>query len=155
MSIFVDIALIAIIIWKTVRGYMKGLTGIVLGFASLIISFISALLLGPAIADGSAGIIMYVVVFAVTYIICTVVTHLLTKIKIPVAHTIDKILGTVLGLVVGVIMVAIVAVMIYGILFVLDMATGNEMFMDIYNNSTVFKFIYEFNIFGFVKDMLI
>lgn len=154
VSVIIDIILIAILLWKVIRGFVKGLTGILLGLASLVISFIAAILFGPVISDGSAGIIMYVVVFVVSYIVCSIITHLLCKVKIPIAHAVNKLLGTILGFAVGAIMVSLIAIMLYGILFVLDKFTGDSVYMDIYNNSHIFKFIYDFNIFGFVKDML-
>lgn len=154
VSVIIDIILIAILLWKVIRGFVKGLTGILLGLASLVISFIAAIIFGPAISDGSAGIIMYVVVFVVSYIVCSIITHLLCKVKIPIAHAVNKLLGTILGFAVGAIMVSLIAIMLYGILFVLDKFTGDSVYMDIYNNSHIFKFIYDFNIFGFVKDML-
>lgn len=160
MSIIIDVILISVLALQIFFGYRRGLTGVVLGFARIILSFLSALALGPAIGDafGDGGflsrVLGYICVFIVTFVGATVLMFIFRQIKIPILHKLDKLLGVLIGAALGLLTVSLVAVMLNSLLSAMTMISKNEIYIDVYNNSYVFRFINEFNIFGFIKDVL-
>ncbi len=96
-----------------------------------------------------ATIIGYLLLFLVCFILLTVVIWLVGKLKnLPVIKQCDKLLGLILGLVSGFLAVCLLSSLLYAILS----ATGD---MSAYENSHVFKFIYDLNIFKFILDKVI
>ncbi len=160
MSGIIDVILISVLALQIFLGWRRGLTGVVLGFARIILSFLTALALGPAIGDtlGNGGffarVLGYISEFAVTFVGATVLMYIFRQIKIPLISKIDKLLGILIGAVLGALTVSLVAVMLNSLLSAMTMISDNEVYIDVYNNSHVFKFINECNIFGFIKDVL-
>ena len=160
MSTIIDVILIAILALQIFLGWRRGLTGVVLGFARIILSFLLALTLGPAMGDvfGDGGffarVLGYIAVFVVTFVGATVLMFIFRQIKIPLISKIDKLLGILIGAVLGVLTVSLVAVMLNSLLSAMTWISNNDSYVEVYNNSCVFKFINECNIFGFIKDIL-
>lgn len=160
MSIAVDVMLIIIFALEILLGWKKGLTGVLLGIARIAVSFGVAILLGPSIggAIGEGGalsrVLGYIVVFIITYAVSTVVILLLKSVKIPLLDRLDKILGLLIGAVLGILTVSLICVPLQSLLSAITRISGNNGFIDVYNNSHVFKFVNESNIFGFIRDVL-
>ena len=152
MSVIIDIILVAILALQIFFGWRRGLTGVVLGFARIILSFVLALILG----DGGflSRVLAYICVFILTFVCATIVMYLLKSIKIPVISTLDKLLGILIGFALGMITVSMIAVMLNSLLSALTWLTSDNSYIAVYDNSYVFKFVNEFNIFGFIKDIL-
>ncbi len=160
MSGIIDVILILVLALQIFLGWRRGLTGVVLGFARIILSFLSALALGPAIGDafGNGGffsrVLGYISVFAVTFVGATVLMYIFRQIRIPLVSKIDKLLGILIGAALGVLTVSLIAVMLNSLLSAMTWISNNQAYIEVYNNSHVFKFINESNIFGFIKDVL-
>lgn len=160
MSVIIDIILVAILALQIFFGWRRGLTGVVLGFARIILSFVLALILGPVMGDliGDGGflsrVLAYICVFILTFVCATIVMYLLKSIKIPVISTLDKLLGILIGFALGMITVSMIAVMLNSLLSALTWLTSDNSYIAVYDDSYVFKFVNEFNIFGFIKDIL-
>ncbi len=160
MSLAIDIILVAVFVLQVIFGWKRGLTGVVLGIARIAISLILALLLGPTIGksvgDGGAlsGILGYIAVFVVTYVVATIIMAIVKKIKIPIISTLDKLFGILIGVVLGIITISLISVPLHSLLSTLSEVSGKSSFEEVYNNSYIFKFVAESNIFGFIKDVL-
>ncbi len=160
MSGIIDVILISVLALQIFLGYRRGLTGVVLGFARIIVSFLLALALGPAMGDafGDGGffarVLGYICVFIVTFIGATVLMFIFRQIKIPIINKLDKLLGILIGAALGVLTVSLIAVMLNSLLSAMTWISNNDTYIDVYNNSYVFKFINECNIFGFIKEVL-
>lgn len=160
MSGIIDVILIGVLALQIFFGWRRGLTGVVLGFARIILSFLLALVLGPAIGDafGDGGflsrVLGYICVFIVTFIGATILIFIFKQIKIPIISKLDKLLGILIGAALGVLTVSLIAVMLNSLLSAMTWISNNDTYIEVYNNSYVFKFINEFNIFGFIKDVL-
>ncbi len=161
MGIIVDICLAALLAWKLFTGYRRGLSGILLGIARIVVSFAVAIIFGPAIGnliDESSvlsRVLSYIGVFIVAYIACTLIMTLLKQIKIPLVTQVDKLLGMAVGGVFGLISIAVIVAILYSLLYAISKVSSGSDVMQIYESSYIFKFINEFNIFGFIKDILI
>lgn len=108
---------------------------------------------GP-IANMISAIIAYVLIFVVVFVVLTIVFKGLEKIKIPVLTGVDKILGLVFGLALGVFSASLLATAVYSVLEFISAVNESETVMNIYNDSYVFKFIYNLKIFEFVRNLL-
>lgn len=108
---------------------------------------------GP-IADMISSIIAYIFVFLVVLLLLTIIAKILSKIKIPIITGIDKFIGLCLGVVLGVCSVSMIATTVYGILEFFAALNHNPEIMNIYNDSYVFKFVYEIKIFEFIREII-
>ena len=163
MSTTIDIILIAVLAIQVIIGAVKGLSGIVLDFVRMILSFLFAIMFGKAIAGLFAGVtesaflqnvLGYISTFVVTFLVCTIIIMLIKKIDIPVVNVVDKILGIGIGTVLGILIVSLITVMTSSLLEALTAFTQDTKYIDIYNNSHVLKFIDQVNVFGFIKNFL-
>ena len=94
-------------------------------------------------------VIGYVLLFLLSFVVLTVVIFLVNKFaKLPLIKTGDKLLGLAVGAVSGLIAVALVASILYLIVYL----TGD---LSAYENSVIFKFVKDINVFGFIFDQLL
>ncbi len=94
-------------------------------------------------------VIGYVLLFLLSFVVLTVVIFLVNKfVKLPLIKTGDKLLGLAVGAVSGLIAVALVASILYLIVYL----TGD---LSAYENSVIFKFVKDINVFGFIFDQLL
>lgn len=163
MNVLFDIVLVALFGFMVLRGLIRGFLKTVLSFGRLMITVILTVLLGGrfsgwigntffpdhAMSSVLAAVIGYVLLFIIIYIALTVVIHLVGIItKLPLLRTGDRILGLLVGAVSGLLAVALVSSVLYLILYL----SGD---LSAYENSTVFKFVKDMNVFGFIFDKLI
>ena len=105
--------------------------------------------ISDAMSSVVSTLIGYVLLFLVAFVVLTVVIWLVGKFaELPLLKTGDKILGLVVGAVSGLLSVALVASVLYLIVYV----TGD---LSAYENSVIFKFVKDINVFGFIFDKLI
>ena len=105
--------------------------------------------LSKAISEPMASfistIVGHILLFAVTFILLTVAISVIGKVvSMSPLGTLDKILGAALGLVCGALAVCFISAILYTVLS----AMGNT---DVYENSVVFKFICDLNLFGVIQ----
>ena len=171
MSWLVDIIFVGITISFIIRYAICGFTKAVLNFAKLIASAILAIIFGKAlapwiletflaervsasVASALSGIIAYALVYIVAFLFLTLIICLLCKIKIPLLTTVDKLLGASLGLVLALLSLSIVSTVLFTCLQLFAELRSNPEIMNVYNNSYVFKFIYELRIFEFIRNFI-
>ena len=165
MSIFIDIILAAVICYSLIRHLRLGLVCSILNFAKFLLSFVAALLLGGYVGGFIAshfenvagmkffGVGCYVAVFIGAYILQTLLIKRLSKLEIPVVTAVDKLLGALLGLILGFLSASMMSVIIFTVLDIASFISGNEGVMSVYADSYVFKFIYDFKIFDFLRSL--
>ncbi len=106
------------------------------------------------LASTVSAIIAYVAVFVVTFLVLLLVFFLLEKIDIPLLTGIDKILGLILGMVLGLLSTSLITTALYsGIELIAAMNSDSEI-MSLFNDSYVFKFIYNLKIFDFIRQLI-
>ena len=87
--------------------------------------------------------------FLILFAILSVVIFFVEKFaKLPLIETGNKLLGLAVGAVSGLLAVALAASILYAIIYV----TGD---LSAYENSVIFKFVKDINVFGFIFDKLI
>ncbi len=106
------------------------------------------------ITETVSAILGYLLVFIVVFIALTIVIACLKKIKIPVLTSFDKWLGLGLGIVLGLFGASLLSTVFYTALEVASALTGDGNIMDFYNDSFIFKLIYNLKIFEFVRNLL-
>lgn len=105
--------------------------------------------ISDALSSVISAVIGYVLLFILAFVILTVVIFFVDKFaKLPLIKTGDKILGLVVGAVTGIIAVALLASVLYLVVYL----TGD---MSAYENSVIFKFVKDINVFGFIFDKLL
>lgn len=105
--------------------------------------------LSRAISEPMASLIStivgHILLFAVTFILLTVAISIIGKVvSMSPLGALDKLLGAALGLICGALAVCFISAILYTVLS----AMGNT---DVYENSVVFKFICDLNLFGFIQ----
>ena len=162
MNVLFDIILAVLFGFMTLKGLIKGFLKTVLSFGRLILTVILTASFGGAFSEWIqrsfvqnhamaavlSSVIGYVLLFIIIYIVLSVVIHLAGIItKLPLIRTGDRLLGLLAGAASGLLAVSLLAAILYLILRL----TGD---MTAYENSTVFKFVKDMNLFGFIFDKL-
>ncbi len=136
--LILDILVIAILVFVTVRYAVKGLSGVVLGIVSYIVSAILAWTLGSTVGgwlfekpiagalEGAelskhfltpksiAGALGFIAVFIIALIVCKLITKKFTKlIDIPVVGQLNHLLGGLLGLVLAFLLVQVAVLIVF------------------------------------------
>ncbi len=102
-----------------------------------------------AMSSVISTVLGYVLLFAISFVVLTIVIWLVGKFAdLPILRTGDKLLGLAVGAVSGLLAVALVASVLYIIVYL----TGD---LSAYENSVIFKFVKDINVFGFIFDKLI
>ncbi len=162
MSIIVDLILGTILVWTIIKHWRLGLACSILNTGRFFLSVIVAVLLCYPVASimyslgvsgALSGIISFVFLFVVTLLLSGLLVKLLSKIKIPIITKVDKFLGLLLGIVLGMIFISITATIIYTVIEVMSSVGNNGEVMMVYNDSYVFKFVYNLKIFEFIRNL--
>lgn len=156
MKVAVDIFFLAIIILFPIIYYKKGLIGSILGFGRFAISLIGAVLFGKILkVAGSANVFGGVAAaFLLIYIALTVVIFCMKHIKIPLVTKFDKLMGLVLGAGIGLLCVCLLSTVLYTVLDLLSAAKNDPKIMDVYNDSRVFKLIYDLGMLEYIRNLI-
>ena len=102
-----------------------------------------------ALSNVISTVLGYVALFLLSFIVLTIVIWLVGKFAdLPLLRTGDKLLGLLVGAVSGLLAVALVA----SVLYLIMSLTGD---LSAYENSVVFKFVKDINVFGFIFDKLL
>lgn len=174
--IVLDILVVAILVLVTVRYAIKGLSGVLLGLISYIVSAVLAWALGStvggwlfekpvakALGEGDltehfltpksiAGALGFLAVFIVALIVCKFLTKKFTKlIDIPVVGQLNHLLGGLLGLVLAFLLVQVAVLIVFVPIQLFSFF--KEGAQDIMASSHVARWFYEHNLiralFGF------
>jgi len=162
MSIFFDVVLLAILLFTVVRHAKLGLACSILNAGRIFLSLIAAAVLsypfasifyGIGIPVALSGIVAFLTVFFAVLLLSKFLIKLLSKIKIPVVTKVDKFLGFILGILLGLIYISILSTSAFTVLEIIASAQSDGDVMSVYNDSYVFKFIYDLKIFEFIRNL--
>ena len=171
MSWVIDIIYVLVILLLIFKYFKSGFTKAILNLAKFIASVILATVFGKLLAPwilekflqdkvsaqlatAFSNILAYVIVYLVAYLILSLVIYLLCKIKIPILSFLDKILGVALGILIAALSLSIVSTVLFACLQFIAETKADPEIMNVYNNSYVFKFIYELRIFEFIRNLV-
>ena len=156
MKVAIDIFLLAIIILFPMIYYKKGLVGSILGFGRFVLSLIGAVIFGKILkAAGSDSVFGGAIAsFLLIYVILTVVIFCMKHIDIPFLTKFDKLLGLVMGMGLGLFIVCLLSTVLYSVLDLLSVAKNDPQIMEIYNNSWVFKLIYDLGMLEYIRNLI-
>ena len=165
MSVIIDLCILAIVAWCTIRHYKLGLACSILGFAKYALAFVLAGVLrsplvallhnaGSELSDAVAGVIVYVVIFAAVIAVSGFIIDRLKNIDIPVFTRFDKLLGLALGIFIGLFAVSFAATAVFTVLELAASISQNESIMNVYNDSYVFKFLKDVSLFEFIRSRI-
>ena len=171
MSVFLDILLVAILVFCIIRHFKLGLACSVLTFGKFILALVLASIfrkpvaelvlkafsdskLPAGIVNMFSGIIAFALIFAVVIIASTIIIYMISKIEIPVITGFDKFLGLALGVILGVVSVSIISTVVYSVLELITSIDASSECMNVYNDSYVFKFVYDLKIFEFIRKLI-
>ncbi len=162
MAVFFDILLIAVLALTVIKHCRLGLACSVLNAMRFVFAILVAVLLcypvaaivrSLGVSEALSGIIAFVIIFVVTLILSKLLIKLLSKIKIPLITKLDKFLGFVLGLVLGAVFVSLAATTLYTVIEFISLIGDGGDIMQIYEDSYVFKFIYDLKLFDFIRNL--
>lgn len=162
MAILIDIILIAIFVLTIIRHSRLGLACSVLSAGRMIFSIILALALcypvgalanAVGVPDAISGIVAFIAVFIIAMLLSKLLINLLSKIEIPLVTRVDKFLGFVLGVVLGLIFVSFTATTVYTVIELIASLSAESGAMSVYDNSYVFKAVYDLKIFEFIRNL--
>ncbi len=160
MAIVIDILFITLFVFCVVRHLRLGFACSVLNAGKLIISLLSAsffcrsvalVLYELGVSESLSVITAFVLIFFVTLFSVGIIIKLISKIEVPIITRIDKFLGAILGAMLGMLSVLISATILYTLLELVSSLT--PVAMSVYDNSYVFKFVYDLNIFEFIRNI--
>lgn len=156
MRFAIDTFFIVIALFFPAIYYKKGLLGSVLGFGRIVLSTVAAIAFGRFLAqNGSENVFGgAIALFLLTYVALTVIIFCLKHVNIPFVTRFDRILGLLLGAGIGLICLCLMSSALYTVLELISSARNDGEIMDVYNNSLVFKFIYDLGILEYIRNLI-
>lgn len=171
MAIVIDIVFVALFLFLVIRHWRLGLACSVLSAGKFLFSILCASLLAKPVAlllgyvfdalltnDGAVGVLAGIVGFAVSffavYLLSGLIIRAMSKIKIPIITKVDKFLGLCLGIVIGALSLSVLAVAVYSVAEIITFIDGTGDAMSIYDDSYVFKFVYDLKLFDFIRNLI-
>ena len=170
MNVLIDIILVSAFAYFVVKYFKAGLFLSVLGLGKPFASFLVAAAFGEnlskfvlrfmtekvgesEICGMISSVISYAFLFIVSYIIISITVNLLSSVKIPVISQIDRSLGALFGVFIGLIVSSLISVGVYSALSACHEFIGNPCIMEIYNDSVVFKNVYNLRFLYLIKEL--
>ena len=171
MNMLIDAALAVILIGFTVFFYRKGILGAFLGSFRLIFSVSAAFLLGKTVSEifvyniisdligGGVGSLISIVissalVFSVAFLLSTAVIISVRRLEGKTVNRIDGFLGAVFGLTLGLCLTSLIASFLYSGISLAYTISENPEIMKPYENSSLFKFLFELSVFDYVRNLI-
>ena len=145
----IDIILVILVGVIILRGWLKGLSGIMLSFASFAVSAILSWVFHPRLAEYiNIGDIPYpllcaisiVIIFIVSMLACGFITFLIKSIfKLPVLKIADKLLGIIFSLVCSLILLKLISEGITMLILGLNTLFPDKIGTDLISDSLILK----------------
>jgi hypothetical protein len=172
MNMLIDIILVIAFAYFVYKYSKSGLLVAVLGIGKPFASLMFALLLGKPMSDLAfsllsgnvnvpilplriiSSLFSYSTIFVVSFAVISIAINIISDIKIPVISQIDRSLGALFGLFVWISFASMIASCAFSALAAFHGLIGNAEIMNIYNDSIIFKTVYNLNFFGFVKKLI-
>ena len=171
MAIVIDIVFVALLLFCMIRHFRLGLACSVLSAGKFLFSILCASLLAKPVAvllgyafdalltdDGAvgvlAGILGFTVSFVAVFLLSGLIIRAISKIKIPIITKVDKLLGLCLGIILGALSLSVLAVAVYSVAEIITFIDGTGEAMRVYDDSYVFKFVYDLKLFDFIRNLI-
>ena len=171
MNMLIDAFLVIIFLFLTVKFYKIGILGTFFGVFRIGLSIAASYLLGGCAsalilsgissnrefsAAESALVLTfsYILVFAIAFLLITVVISATRWAEPRFIYKIDRFMGALLGIMLGLCATSLVSVLLYSGLEIAYSISKIEGVMSVYNDSFVFKAIFELSIFDYVRNLI-
>lgn len=171
MNMLVDATLVVIFLYLTVKFYKIGILGAFFGTARLGLSLAASYLLGGSVsrlilsgisrnreytaAESVLSLIAsYILVFALVFLLLTVVISSTRRAEPRFIYKIDRFLGALLGIALGFCATSVISSLLYSGIEVAYNLCRIDAIMSIYNDSVIFKTVFELSIFDYVRNLI-
>ncbi len=171
MNMLVDAIFVVIFLYFAIKFYKIGIFGTVLGIGRLLLSFVASFLLGEYISryvvlkimNEWAGepiasilsiVISYALVFMAAFAISSIVIVSVKRLETPLVCRIDRSLGLIFGLALGLCVTSLISTALYSALEVISSVSRSSGALNVYNDSSVFKFVFNLDFLNFVRDLI-
>ncbi len=171
MNMLVDAIFVVIFVYFAIKFYKIGIFGTVLGVGRLLLSFVASFLLGKYVfeyivsgimsewfgeplASILSTVISYALVFITAFAISSIVIVSVKRLETPLFCRIDRSLGLLFGLALGLCVTSVISTALYSALDLLSSVSRSADVLRVYNDSAVFKFVYDLNFLNFVRNLI-
>ena len=171
MNMLVDAIFVVIFLYFAIKFYKIGIFGTVLGIGRLLFSFVVSFFVGEyfsryivfkiiseRVDEPTASIlsvvISYVLVFIAAFAISSIVIVSVKRLETPLVCTIDRSLGLIFGLALGLCVTSLISTALYSALEVISSVSRSSGALNVYNDSSVFKFVFNLDFLNFVRDLI-
>ena len=171
MNMLIDAFLVVIFLFLTVKFYKIGILGTFFGVCRIGLSVAASYLLGEyasrfiissvsnnreyhAVESALALVFSYILVFAIVFLVLTVVISATRRSEPRFIYKIDRFMGAFLGIMLGLCATSLVSGLLYSGLEIVYSISNLEGVMSIYNDSLVFKTVFELSIFDYVRNLI-
>lgn len=171
MNMLIDALLVVIFLYLTVKFYKIGIIGAFFGAARLCLSLTASYLLGGSISSLilSSGyktreysalesalslIAAYILVFAIVFLLMTVLERATRRAEPRFIYKIDRFFGALLGITLGLCAVSLISSILYSGIEMAYAVSHLDGVMSVYNDSIIFKTVFELSIFDYVRNLI-
>ena len=171
MNMLVDAIFVVIFLYFAIKFYKIGIFGTVLGIGRLLLSFVASFLLGEylsryvvlkimnewagePIASILSIVISYALVFMAAFAISSIVIVSVKRLETPLVFRIDRSLGLIFGLALGLCVTSLISTALYSALEVISSVSRSSGALNVYNDSSIFKFVFNLDFLNFVRDLI-
>lgn len=171
MNMLVDAIFVVIFVYFAIKFYKIGIFGTILGVGRLLLSFVTSFLLGKyvyeyivfgimsewvgrPVAQILGTVVSYVLVFIVAFAVSSIVIVSVKKLETPLISRIDRSIGLIFGLSLGLCITSVISTTLYSALDLISSISGSADVLRVYNDSAVFKFVYDLNFLNFVRNLI-
>ena len=171
MNMLVDAVLVIIFLYFTFKFYKIGILGAFFGTMRMCISLAASYLLGGSVSRliltgitksreySKAELVLslitaYILVFAIVFLLMTVVISSTRRAEPRFIYKIDRFLGALLGIMLGLCATSVISSLLYSGIEVAYTILLIDPIKSIYNDSVVFKTVFELSIFDYVRNLI-
>ncbi len=168
MNMLVDVILVAVIAFFTVKFFKIGIFGIACGVLKVLLSLSFAALFGEILSvyfvndfiskriDGTFGtvlslIISYVLLFLIAFIFSSLLFGRMRGLNISIISWLDKIGGLTVGFLIGLSVTTLISNLLFSGLELTSELIRKPEILLIYSDSSVFKMIIDLNFFDLIE----
>ncbi len=172
MNVLIDIILVILLAYFIIRfsksGFLISLLGLGKPLASIMIAFtlcqpMSEVVFGILVKQISinalilriiSSVFSYAFIFVISFLLISIIINIVSKIKIPVISKIDRSLGALFGFLIGFAFASMISNCTFSVISTYEALIGESEIMNIYNDSLIFKIVYNLKFFDFIKELI-
>ncbi len=171
MNMLVDAIFVVIFVYFAIKFYKIGIFGTLLGVGRLLLSSVASFLLGKYVCEyivigimsewvGGpmaailSTVISYALVFMAAFAISSIVILSVKRLETPLVYRIDRSLGLIFGLALGLCVTSVISTALYSALEVVSSLSRSSDALRVYNDSSVFKFVFDLDFLNFVRNLI-